>query len=175
MKTRLASLALVLAVAGALAGCGYGLVGRGSNIPSDIKSVYLQPLENRTPRTQVEQFLTRAIADELVTRHRFAVVSAATGADAVISGAVISFGATPVTFDNTGRATEYEIAIIAQVIFKRLDKEQHVLWKNDRYLFRESYPVQVTGTGYLDLENTALETASKKFAQTMVSDLLEGF
>jgi hypothetical protein len=61
------------------------------------------------------------------------------------------------------------------VLFKRLDKEQHVLWKNDRYLFRESYPVQVTGTGYVDLENTALETASKKFAQTMVSDLLEGF
>ena len=158
-----------------LAGCGYGLVGRGSNIPPDIKSVYLQPLENRTPRTQVEQFLTRAIADELVTRHRFAVVSSATGADAEISGSVVSFGATPVTFDNTGRATEYEISIIAQVLFKRLDKEQHVLWKNDRYLFRESYPVQVTGTGYVDLENTALDTASKKFAQTMVSDLLEGF
>ena len=179
MKPRSASQALVLAAVlaalGALAGCGYGLVGRGSNIPSDIHSVYLQPLVNSTARTQVEQFLTRAIADELVTRHRFSVVSTAAGADAEISGNVISFGANPVTFDNTGRATEYEIAIVAQVLFKRLDKEEHVLWKNDRYLFRESYPVQVTGTGYIDLENTALETASKKFAQTMVSDLLEGF
>src|SRR4029077_2101994 len=122
-------------------------------------------------------FLTRAIADELVTRHRFSVIASETGADAVIAGSVLSFGATPVTFDNTGRATEYEIAIVAQVIFKRLDKEQHVLWKNDHYLFRESYPVTVVAgsVGFLDLENTALETASKKFAQTMVSDLLEGF
>jgi outer membrane lipopolysaccharide assembly protein LptE/RlpB len=175
MNIRKVAPVLFLLLAGALAGCGYGLVGRGSNIPPDIKSVYLQPLENRTPRTQVEQFLTRAIADELVTRHRFSVVSSPTGADAEISGSVVSFGATPVTFDNTGRATAYEISIIAQVLFKRLDKEQHVLWKNDRYLFRESYPVQVTGTGYVDLENTALDTASKKFAQTMVSDLLEGF
>lgn len=178
MKIRPASrvlAALLAAAALSLAGCGYGLVGRGNNIPSDIHAVYLQPLVNSTPRTQVEQFLTRAIADELVTRHRFSVISTATGADAEISGNVISFGANPVTFDNTGRATEYEIAIVAQVIFKRLDKEQHVLWKNDRYLFRESYPVTVSGTGYVDLENTALETASKKFAQTMVSDLLEGF
>jgi outer membrane lipopolysaccharide assembly protein LptE/RlpB len=175
MKTRPLSTIAALALLAGLAGCGYGLVGKGSNIPPDIKAVYLQPLENKTPRTQVEQFLTRAIADELVTRHRFSVISSESGADAEISGSVISFGATPVTFDNTGRATEYEIAIIAQVIFKRLDKEQHVLWKNDRYLFRESYPVMVSGTGYVDLENTALESASKKFAQTMVSDLLEGF
>jgi hypothetical protein len=159
----------------ALGGCGYALVGRSSNLPADVRAVYIKPLENKTARTQAEQFLTRAIADEMVTRHRFSVVGSEGGADAELSGTVIGFGATPVTFDNTGRATAYEISIIAQVLFKRLDKEQHVLWKNDRYLFRESYPVQVTGTGYIDLENTALDTASKKFAQTMVSDLLEGF
>ena len=65
-----------------LAGCGYGLVGRGNNLPPDIRSVYIKPLENRTPRTQAEQFLTRAIADEMVTRQRFSVVASETGADA---------------------------------------------------------------------------------------------
>src|SRR5258705_3550860 len=86
----------------ALTGCGYALVGRGSNIPADVKTVYLKPLENRTPRSQVEQFLTRSIADELVKRQRFAVVGGAAGADAEISGAVVGYGATPVTFDATG-------------------------------------------------------------------------
>src|SRR6185369_14995853 len=66
----------------ALAGCGYALVGRSSNLPADVRSVYIKPLENKTPRTQAEQFLTRAIADEMVTRHRFAVVGSETGADA---------------------------------------------------------------------------------------------
>jgi outer membrane lipopolysaccharide assembly protein LptE/RlpB len=157
-----------------LAGCGYGLVGRGNNLPPDIRSVYIKPLENRTPRTQAEQFLTRAIADEMVTRQRFSVVSSATGADAELSGAVVAFGATPVTFDNSGRATEYEISITASMLFKRVGKEQ-VLWKNDRYNFRESYPVEVSNTAYFDQENLALEKAAKRFAETMVSDLLEGF
>ena len=57
-----------------LSGCGYALVGRGSNLPADIKTVYLRPLENRTPRSQVEQALTRAIADEMVKRQRFSMV-----------------------------------------------------------------------------------------------------
>ena len=57
-----------------LAGCGYALVGKGSNIPDDVKSVYLQPLQNKTQRQQVEQELTQAVAMELVTSQRFAVV-----------------------------------------------------------------------------------------------------
>ena len=72
----------------ALCGCGYALVGRGANIPADVRSVYLQPLANRTQRTQVEQALTRAIAEELVTRQRFAVVGSESEANAEILGAV---------------------------------------------------------------------------------------
>jgi len=61
-----------------LTGCGYALVGRASsNVPEDVREVYIRPLENQTQRTQVEQALTRAIADEMVTRNRFSVVGAA--------------------------------------------------------------------------------------------------
>src|SRR5687768_10571764 len=82
-----------------LSGCGYALAGRGSNLPPDIKSVYLRPLENRTPRSQVEQALTRAIAEELVQRQHFSLMGGPEGADAELSGAVVAYGATPVTFD----------------------------------------------------------------------------
>lgn len=158
----------------ALSGCGYALVGRGSNVPEDVKEVYLQPLENRTQRSQVEQFLTRSIADELVTRQRFAVVGSADAADAVISGAVVGFATTPVAFDGTGRATEYEIAITAQISFKRVGSDQ-VIWSNDRYTFRESYPIDPSEAGFFDREDEAIEEAAERFAETMVSDLLEGF
>lgn len=179
MRTRrLRAFDLALAVLAAavlgLAGCGYGLVGRGSNLPADIRAVYIKPLENRTPRTQVEQFLTRAIADEMVTRKRFAVVGSEGEANAELSGAVVAFGATPVTFDASGRATEYEIAITAQMSFKRVGSDQ-VIWSNDAYTFRESYPVEVSSTEYFDREDQAIERASERFAETMVSDLLEGF
>lgn len=167
-------LALVL-LAAALAGCGYALVGRASNLPADVQEVFIRPLENRTPRTQVEQFLTTAITDELVTRQRFTMVGSAGEADAELAGSVTGFAVTPVTFDAQGRATEYEIAITARVAFQRTSEEKAVLWSNDRYVFRESYPVQVSAAGYFDQEDTAIREAARRFAETMVSDLLEGF
>jgi len=157
-----------------LSGCGYALVGRGSNLPVDIKSVYIRPLENRTPRSQVEQEVTRAIAEELVQRHRFSVVGSAEGADAELSGAVVGFGVTPVTFDPSGRATEYEISLTAQIAFKRMGQNEPI-WSNDHYTFREKYPIDATSADYVDLEDQAIDRAAQRFAETMVSDLLEGF
>ncbi len=174
MKKRFLPVILLLALL-SLLGCGYALVGKGSNIPDDVKSVYLQPLQNRTPRQQVEQELTTAIAQELVTRQRFAVVGSESEATAEITGAVIGFGVTPVTFDNTGKATQYEIAITAQIAFKRTGTEGKLLWKSDNYTFRESYPVEATDTAYFDRENEAITKASKRFAETLVTSLLEGF
>lgn len=174
LATSLLSLA-AMAAATALSGCGYALVGRGSNIPPDVKEVYVKAFENKTQRAQVDQALTRAVADELVTRQRFAVVAGPETAQAEITGAVTGFSATPVTFDNTGRATAYEIAITAQIIFKRTGATGAVLWKNDAYTFRENYPLDVSGANYVDLEDQTIEKAAKRFSQTVVSDLLEGF
>jgi outer membrane lipopolysaccharide assembly protein LptE/RlpB len=165
----------LLAVAGLVfAGCGYNLVGRGSTVPPDIKSVFLKALENKTQRQQVDQILSQAVAKELVTRKRFTVVAEATGADAEISGAVVGFTVVPVTLDAEGRATQYEISITAQVKFRRI-KDDKVLWSNDRYNFRASYDVPVSNTAYFDRETLAIEEIAPQFAQTMVSDLLEGF
>lgn len=168
--------ALLLAVLVTSAGCGYNLVGRAANVPEDVQRVYVRPLENRTPRSQADQFLTRAIADELVTRQRFVVLSSAgEGEDAVISGAVTAFAVTPVAFDAEGRATEYEIVISAAVQFKRPGEDGEVLWSNERYVFRQNYPIEVDVVDFIDREDQALQEAASRFAETMVSDLLEGF
>ena len=177
---RFAFVLMVLSLAGlALMGCGYALVGRASNIPDDVRQVYVYPLENETARSQVEQILTRAIIDELVTRRRFALTKTAAEADAEIRGSVIRFVSQPVTFDDQGRATEYELAITAKMIFQRVaaneDDEPEVLWRNDRYLFRQAYQVDVNEAAYFDREDETIEEVAERFAETMVSDLLEGF
>ncbi len=160
-------------------GCGYSLVGRASNLPEDIRRVYMGSLENLTARSQVEQILTRAIIAELITRRRFEVVSSPEGADAELKGAVVSYGAKPVSFDEQGRALEYEISFITKVVFQRIprdpDEEPEVLWRNDRYQFREAFEVISDDSGYFDQEDQAIEDVAERFAETMVSDLLEGF
>jgi outer membrane lipopolysaccharide assembly protein LptE/RlpB len=172
MRSRAAVALVALAV---LAGCGYRLVGTASNIPQEIRVVRLDSFENRTGRVQVEQILTSAVADELVTRQRFEVLTADEGdPDGEITGAVTGFNVRPVSFDAEGRATEYEIAITVQVIFRQIDPEQ-VIWQNDRYQFRDSYQLEASELGYFDRETPAIEATARKFAETMVTDLLEGF
>jgi outer membrane lipopolysaccharide assembly protein LptE/RlpB len=157
-----------------LAGCGYSLVGRGSNIPEEVRRVQLVPLENATPRSQVDQILTRALTTELVNRRRFEVMSAAEGSDAVLTGKVTSFTLSPVTFDAEGRATEYEIAIVVSVTFKQVGTDV-LLYGNDNYLFRSSYEVKASELGFQDRETPAIEATAKDFAESLVTDLLEGF
>ena len=170
---RLQQSALFLLVV-TLAGCGYALVGRGSNLPPEVRRVQLMPLENATPRSQVDQILTRALSTELVNRKRFEVLSSAEGADAVLTGTVSSFTLSPVTFDAEGRATEYEIAIVVGVKFKQVVPET-LLYENDSYLFRSSYQVQASELGFQDRETPAIEATAKDFAESLVTDLLEGF
>lgn len=157
----------------ALAGCGYALVGRGNALPPDIKNVYIKPIENRTGHQRVDQAVTLAIGDEMVKRHRFTLTTSRQGADAELSGAVVGFGATPVTFDSSGRATSYELSLTASIVFKRTDDDT-IIWQNNNYNFRQTFPLTATNA-FVDLEYSAIDQAAKAFAQTLVSDLLEGF
>ena len=158
----------------ALTACGYGLVGRTSNLPSDIQRIFVSPLENQTTRSQVELLLTEAITNELVTRRRFTVVRTRSEADAVLSGAVTAFAVRPVTFDADGRAEEYEIAVRADMLFKRSDAAE-VIWQRDQYLFRDNYELDLESVEYFDPEDATIQLVARRFAETLVIDLLEGF
>ena len=165
---------IVLVLAALPLGCGYALVGRGTNIPENIHRVYLSPLENATRRSEVEQILTRALAEELVTRKSFTLLNDEGQSEAVLAGKVVGFDATPLTFDDQGRATEYQITITASMAFKDRGADK-VLWENDRYIYKESYQVDPSEQRYFDREKIAIEEAAGRFARTVVIDLLEGF
>ena len=85
------------------------------------------------------------------------------------------FRVTPVTFNQDGRATEYEITIVAAMRFERTGADETVpVWENDRYLFRETYEIDESAEDFFDRENEAIVKASQRFAESMVADLLEG-
>ena len=173
MKTPVCILTLSL-LGLTVSACGYGLLGRSSNLPADIKRIYVAPLENQTQRSQVDLLLTRGIIDELVTRRRFEVVSGREKSDAVLSGVLTAFTVRPVTFDSEGRATEYLIQIRADMSFKRRDTEE-VIWERDQYLFRENYELELEEADFFDPEDATITLVAVKFAQTLIIDLLEGF
>jgi outer membrane lipopolysaccharide assembly protein LptE/RlpB len=165
--------ALLLAVA-ALGGCGYGLVGRTSSLPEDIENVYVEPLGNRTTRSQVDLLLTQAIGDEFVKRRRFNLVSERRKADAVLTGIVTGFVERAVTFGGEGRGREYEIEITADMAFARPGANEPI-WQRAGYRFRETYEIDVSAADYFDRSDQAIEEVAESFAQVIVIDLLEGF
>ena len=166
---------LVLAVT-ALAGsrCGYTLVGRGSSLPESIKVVQFTTLENRTPQIELEQRFSAAINRELVSRGRFKVQASADGANAVLSGTVLAFNLYPVAFDAQGRATDYQVQVTANVSLKTLPEDKPI-WENPAFTFRDNYQFSATTASYTDLINDAIDRVADRFAQSLVTSLLEGF
>ncbi len=157
-----------------LVGCGYALVGKGNNIPEHVQRVYIAPLANETTRAEVDQLLTRAITEEFVTRKQFEIVSSLEGADGVLDGAVLLFDTHPILFDEDGRGTEYQLTINVRMRFQDRVEDQ-TLWKNDRYVYKETYESDASDVNFVDLETGAIGEAAARFARTVVIDLLEGF
>jgi outer membrane lipopolysaccharide assembly protein LptE/RlpB len=165
--------ALALAAVG-LSGCGYTLVGKTSTLPPSIRVIHFQTLTNKTSRVGVEQRLSSEIAKELASRGRFSVQPQAAGADADLAGEVTGFDFFAVAFDENGRAKEYQVRITARMSLKTLPDEK-VLWENPSFTFQDNYSLSTSAASYVDRENEAIDRVAGRFAESLVSSLLEGF
>jgi hypothetical protein len=174
----LAALVGLLATGGA--GCGYALAGRGSFLPSYIRTVAIPRLENRTTFLQVEQVLTEKIRTEFIGRGKYAVVPDVTGGDAVLTGEIISIAVQPTGFTDQQLASRYLFTLLMKVQFTDA-RTNEVLWSNDAWTFREEYELGTRGTtalegaSFLDQERSSFDRISSDIARTVVTAILEAF
>jgi outer membrane lipopolysaccharide assembly protein LptE/RlpB len=166
--------ACVLAAVTGWTGCGYTLVGKTSTLPPSIRVIRFQTLANKTSRVGVEQRLSSEVAKELSSRGRFSVQAEAKGADADLAGEVTGFDLFAVAFDEAGRAKEYQVRITAKMSLKTLPDEK-VLWENPSFTFQDNYSLSTSAAAYVDRENEAIDRVAGRFAESLVSSLLEGF
>ena len=159
-----------------LAGCGYTLVGKSNNLlPPTVHTLSVPAFVNKTTRVELEQRVTQAVADEFVSRGRLRLVRSEKDADVILRGSIDSFGIYPIAFNQQGRATQYQISITANIELLDHRAEDKVLWKNDQYRFTENYQVNVESTDAFDQETRAIQDIAVQFAQSLVTNLLEGF
>jgi outer membrane lipopolysaccharide assembly protein LptE/RlpB len=168
--------ALVLATATILlTSCGYSLVGKGNFLDPKIKTIAVPAFVNKTTRVELEQRVTQAVAEEFVTRGRLKLVTNPKEADAILRGSIDSFGIFPIASNPQGRATQYQISITAGIELVDHRNDDKVIWKNDQYRFTENYQVDVTTSDAFDQETRAIAVIAVRFAETLVTNLLEGF
>src|ERR1051325_847066 len=162
-------------VAGLLAGCGYALVGKSNNLlPPTVHTLSVPAFVNKTTRVELEQRVTQAVADEFVSRGRLRLVRSEKDADVILRGSIDSFGIFPIAFNQQGRATQYQVAITANIELLDHRNEDKVMWKNDQYRFTENYQVNIESTDAFDQETRAIQDIAVQFAQSLVTNLLEG-
>ncbi len=158
-----------------LSGCGYGLVGRTNFLDSSIRTLEVPAFVNKTTRVELEQRVTQAVAQEFVSRGRLTLVTSDAEADAILRGSIDSFNIFPIAFEQ-GRATRYQISITAKIELLDHRHEDKVLWKNDQYRFTENYEVSLGATAdAFDQETRAIQEIAVRFAEGLVTNLLEGF
>src|SRR5438445_6328819 len=158
-----------------LTGCGYALVGHNVSLDPKIHTVEVPAFVNKTTRVGLEQLVTQSVADEMVARGRLKLVSSANDADVILRGSIDSFGIFPIAFNAQGRATQYQVAITANIQLVDHRADDKVLWKNDQYRFTENYQTNTESTDAFDQETRAIREIAVRFAESLVTNLLEGF
>ena len=158
-----------------LSSCGYSLVGRGNMLDPTIHTIEVPAFVNRTTRVELEQRVTQSVADEFVSRGRLRLVKSPSEADAILKGSIDSFGIFPIAFNQQGRATQYQVAITANIELLDHRHDDKSIWKNDQYRFTENYQVDLLTADAFDQESRAIQEIAGRFAESLVSNLLEGF
>jgi Lipopolysaccharide-assembly len=159
----------------ALTHCGYALVGHSNFLDPKIRTVQVPAFVNRTTRVELEQRVTQAVADEMVARGRLKLVTAPPDADVILRGSIDSFGLFAIAYNAQGRATQYQVSVTAKIELLDHRNDDKVLWKNDQYRFTENYQVNTDSTDAFDQETRAIREIAVRFAETLVTNLLEGF
>ena len=181
---RRALLVCVFAAALASSGCGYALAGRGNFLPSYIRIIGIPSFENHTSFFQMAQLVTDKVRTEFIGRGNYKIVPEATGADAVLVGAVTDARIVPTNFSAEQQASRYTITVTANIQLRDVAKDV-VLWSNPAVSIREEYDATSTttsdATGFVDpaafftQESNALERISNEFSRSIVSAILEAF
>jgi len=174
MKTgRLLLLALCVV---ATVGCGYHLVGTASTLPEDVTTLYLDRFQNQTRFVDMNQRVDEAVSLEWVRRRRLQLVDERSSADLVLSGVILNLGIAPVSFDEQGRATEYQMNLSTSVkLFDVRGSEPKLLWEDLAFSRRTSYLVDPNAADYFDRQVLAMDELAEDYAAALVSAVLEGF
>lgn len=112
-----------------LPACGYQIAGRGGHIQSGPKSIAIPVFENKTMEPIVEEELTPAVIREFIKDSRVEVVDRSQ-ADLVLHGSVISYGESPLSFDQNQNVLEYRITVTTHLRLLQPSTNK-ILWERD--------------------------------------------
>ena len=158
-----------------LTACGYHTAGHNLTLPENVKTLAIPAFVNQSQTYRVEQTLTAAVVREFTTRTHYQILhDDSDAADATLHGTVLTTTASPLTYDSkTGRAES--VLVVVSMKVSLIDRQGKILFQNPAYIFREQYQVSQELSSFFEEDSPAMGRLSRDFAQTLVSNVLEGF
>jgi outer membrane lipopolysaccharide assembly protein LptE/RlpB len=110
--------------------CGYQMVGKETHVPPGLNSIAVPTFKNRTYEPGIEVPFTQAFLNEFILDRRVKVVSRAQ-ADSLLEGSITNFRMRSVSYDQSGRALEYQTSVVLDFTLK--DRTGKVLWEEKNF------------------------------------------
>jgi len=117
----------ILAAAMVLSGCGYHFHGTQPTLPSDIRTLGVGSIDNKSLEHGLEKQLAFAFEREVFVRRHYTLAKSAGGADALLAGTIREVSRRPVAFDEDDQAVLYEVLIRLDLSLTR-QRDNKVLW-----------------------------------------------
>jgi len=155
-----------------VAGCGYHVMkpARGG-AGLEGKTLEVSIFANRSFRPNIEATLSDILVDELVKREGARFVES--GGELVLSGAVLSYGTSAVSYTATDAVKEYRATVTAEVTLRKSDTGQ-VAWKGT-LTSTQDFPAQDDLVFQQNSEEAAIREICRKLAREVYIHLTEDF
>ena len=173
---------LAWAVAAAmLAGCGYGLAGRGNPnaLPAHIRIISIPQFQNQSSTPEVDQVITAAVQQEFQGRGRFRTIPDETGGDAILRGTISSVRTDAIAFDASNQVTRLAIVVTLNLEFVDV-KDKKKIWERAGWQGREEYDISpgaivADPAALFRQDSNALNRLARTLARSLVTSILDQF
>jgi outer membrane lipopolysaccharide assembly protein LptE/RlpB len=119
---------LVSVVVVALAGCGYQLSGESAFLPKDVRTIYIEPLINRSRDVGIDKEMTTALRAEFYRRGKLRVVDQIEQADAILTGIVQTLENHVASVNRFAEVLQYESIMTVDVTLRRREPDE-IIWQ----------------------------------------------
>ena len=163
---------MILVLVGAVAGCGYRMIGGGS-LPGGVETIAISLLDNRTGETGLETVMTNALITELNRRRKGSIIEE-DRAQAALGGVIDALGGNTISHRGTHTSSERRVYVVVSLVLTRRDGE--VLWNGNGLRSEQAYAVSGDNpTVTDDNRRQAITLLAERLAEAVVRRLTDGF
>lgn len=155
-----------------LCNCGYRLAGLGNTLPDHIRSVAIPDFDNKTTRSQLDQYITYAVKEEFIQRSNLQLMNQVQQADSLLEGTITRFLVKPVSVGEEGSSNLYRVTVELDVRFIDL-KTNDILFEGQGISFSDSYDID--DEDFFTRETETLLDIVEQIAASVVTSILENF